>query len=249
MGTPRSRKRCTPLITSAVRQGALHRLLNYAAWQLMKALWIADREGVHRSSACSTTTRCRLATSRTSCAAGCGPGPRHPRLEPDRRRPAVGQIPPAWSGRRRGVVTSLSGVSRLYDEDKLYDTIEELVAIADHGVSAAQIALAYTMGKPAVTSVIVGAHRGAACRQPLGRRPDAVGEEVDRPTRPRAAAALPVLAPGQQHERPAQPCRSHAASASHQGLTRSACNEPSGRSRATSSPRLRTPTLVNIDFR
>jgi aryl-alcohol dehydrogenase-like predicted oxidoreductase len=46
----------------------------------------------------------------------------------------------------------------VYDEDKLYDTIEELVAIgSDHGVSAAQIALAYTMGKPAVTSVIVGA--------------------------------------------------------------------------------------------
>ncbi len=46
----------------------------------------------------------------------------------------------------------------VYDEDKLYDTVEELVAIgADHGVSAAQVALAYTMGKPAVTSVIVGA--------------------------------------------------------------------------------------------
>jgi aryl-alcohol dehydrogenase-like predicted oxidoreductase len=46
----------------------------------------------------------------------------------------------------------------VYDEDKLYDTIEDLVAIGeDHGVSAAQVALAYTMGKPAVTSVIVGA--------------------------------------------------------------------------------------------
>ena len=46
----------------------------------------------------------------------------------------------------------------MYDEDKLYDTIEELVAIgADHDVSAAQVALAYTLGRPAVTSVIVGA--------------------------------------------------------------------------------------------
>ena len=46
----------------------------------------------------------------------------------------------------------------VYDEDKLYDTVEELVAIGgDHGVSAAQVALAYTLGKPAVTSVIVGA--------------------------------------------------------------------------------------------
>jgi aryl-alcohol dehydrogenase-like predicted oxidoreductase len=46
----------------------------------------------------------------------------------------------------------------VYDEDKLYDTVEEVVAIgADHGVSAAQVALAYTMGKPAVTTLIVGA--------------------------------------------------------------------------------------------
>jgi aryl-alcohol dehydrogenase-like predicted oxidoreductase len=46
----------------------------------------------------------------------------------------------------------------VYDEDKLYDTIEELVTIGeDLGVSAAQVALAYTMAKPAVTSVIVGA--------------------------------------------------------------------------------------------
>jgi aryl-alcohol dehydrogenase-like predicted oxidoreductase len=46
----------------------------------------------------------------------------------------------------------------VYEEDKLYDTIEELVAIgADLGVSAAQVALAYTMAKPAVTSLIVGA--------------------------------------------------------------------------------------------
>ena len=46
----------------------------------------------------------------------------------------------------------------VYDEDKLYDTVEELVAIgADHGVSAAQIALAYTLAKPAMTTVIVGA--------------------------------------------------------------------------------------------
>jgi aryl-alcohol dehydrogenase-like predicted oxidoreductase len=46
----------------------------------------------------------------------------------------------------------------VYDEDKLYDTVEELVAIgAEHGVSAAQVALAYTLGKPAVTTLIVGA--------------------------------------------------------------------------------------------
>src|SRR5205823_11262720 len=46
----------------------------------------------------------------------------------------------------------------IHDEDKLYDTIETLVGIAEsRGVSAAQVALAYTIGKPGVTSVIVGA--------------------------------------------------------------------------------------------
>ena len=46
----------------------------------------------------------------------------------------------------------------IYDRDKLYDTIEVLVEIGSaRGVSAAQIALAYLIGKPAVTSVIVGA--------------------------------------------------------------------------------------------
>jgi aryl-alcohol dehydrogenase-like predicted oxidoreductase len=46
----------------------------------------------------------------------------------------------------------------VYDQEKLYDIIEELVAIAEgYGVSAAQVALACTMAKPAVTSLIVGA--------------------------------------------------------------------------------------------
>jgi aryl-alcohol dehydrogenase-like predicted oxidoreductase len=50
----------------------------------------------------------------------------------------------------------------VYDQDKLYDTIEVLVQIGSaRGVSAAQIALAYIIGKPAVTSVIVGARTEA----------------------------------------------------------------------------------------
>ncbi len=46
----------------------------------------------------------------------------------------------------------------VYDEDRLYDTIEVLVGIgADHGVSAAQVALAWLLGRPAVTSLVIGA--------------------------------------------------------------------------------------------
>lgn len=44
------------------------------------------------------------------------------------------------------------------DPDKLYDTIDALVEIADnHGVSAAQVALAWLLGRPGVASAVVGA--------------------------------------------------------------------------------------------
>jgi aryl-alcohol dehydrogenase-like predicted oxidoreductase len=46
----------------------------------------------------------------------------------------------------------------VYDEDKLYDTIEMLVEIADNrGCSPAQVALAWILARPGVTTVIVGA--------------------------------------------------------------------------------------------
>ena len=46
----------------------------------------------------------------------------------------------------------------IHNREKLYDIIEVLIEIGSaRGVSAAQIALAYLLGKPAVTSLIVGA--------------------------------------------------------------------------------------------
>jgi aryl-alcohol dehydrogenase-like predicted oxidoreductase len=46
----------------------------------------------------------------------------------------------------------------VYDEDRLYDTIETLVELAEaRGVSAAQVALAWLLARPGITSVIVGA--------------------------------------------------------------------------------------------
>ena len=46
----------------------------------------------------------------------------------------------------------------MYDSDALYDTIEVLAGIgAQRGVSPAQVALAYTLGRPAITSVVIGA--------------------------------------------------------------------------------------------
>ena len=44
------------------------------------------------------------------------------------------------------------------DEDKLYDIVDTLMAVGEaHGVSAAQVALAWVLGRPGVTSAIIGA--------------------------------------------------------------------------------------------
>ena len=44
------------------------------------------------------------------------------------------------------------------DQEGLYDIVEALVQIGEeHSVSAAQVALAWTLGRPGVTSLIVGA--------------------------------------------------------------------------------------------
>jgi aryl-alcohol dehydrogenase-like predicted oxidoreductase len=46
----------------------------------------------------------------------------------------------------------------VYDQEKLYDTIEAVIAIAEQrGVTPAQVALAYLLHKPGVTSLIIGA--------------------------------------------------------------------------------------------
>jgi len=44
------------------------------------------------------------------------------------------------------------------DEDKLYDIVDALVEVGEaHGVSAAQVALSWTVNRPAVSTVIIGA--------------------------------------------------------------------------------------------
>jgi aryl-alcohol dehydrogenase-like predicted oxidoreductase len=46
----------------------------------------------------------------------------------------------------------------VHDQEKLYDIVEVLVEVGEaHGVSAARVALAWLLARPAVTSVIVGA--------------------------------------------------------------------------------------------
>jgi aryl-alcohol dehydrogenase-like predicted oxidoreductase len=77
----------------------------------------------------------------------------------------------------------------VYDEDRLYDTVEVLVQLAEaRGVSAARVALAWLLGRPGVTSVIVGARTDeqladnlAAASLQLSPEEEARLEEVSRP--------------------------------------------------------------------
>ena len=55
------------------------------------------------------------------------------------------------------------------EEDKLFDTIEVLAEIADaRGVSPAQLALAWTLGRPGIASVVVGARTEEQLADNLG---------------------------------------------------------------------------------
>jgi aryl-alcohol dehydrogenase-like predicted oxidoreductase len=132
---------------------------NYTGWQLMKSLWISDRDRLESfvSQQIYYSLQARDAEHE---------------LVPVSIDQGLGIL--VWSPIAGGL---LSGKYRrgqqapegsrhlgdwdeppVHDEDKLYDTVEALVAIGEaHGVSAARVALAYLLAKPAVTSLIVGA--------------------------------------------------------------------------------------------
>ncbi|MDQ1583692.1 MAG: hypothetical protein QOF36_1746 [Microbacteriaceae bacterium] len=132
---------------------------NNTAWQLMKALWTSDRNGTEKyvSQQIYYSLQARDAENE---------------LVPISIDQGLGIL--VWSpiaggllsGKYRRGVEAPAGSRHLtewseppvHDEDKLYNTIETLITIGNgHGVSAARVALAYIIGKPAVTSVIVGA--------------------------------------------------------------------------------------------
>jgi aryl-alcohol dehydrogenase-like predicted oxidoreductase len=57
----------------------------------------------------------------------------------------------------------------VYDQERMHDIIDALVGVAEQrGTSPAQVALAYLLGRPAVSSVIVGARTEAQLADNLG---------------------------------------------------------------------------------
>jgi aryl-alcohol dehydrogenase-like predicted oxidoreductase len=135
---------------------------NYAAWQLMKALGTAARLGLPRfaSQQIYYSLQAREAEYELiplSVDQGLGVlvwsplagGLLSGKYRRNQQAPAGSRQLTDW------------GEPPVYDQERLYDTIDVLVQIAErHVVSAAQVALAYTLGKPAVTSVIIGARTG-----------------------------------------------------------------------------------------
>jgi aryl-alcohol dehydrogenase-like predicted oxidoreductase len=132
---------------------------NYAAWHLMKALGISERDGLSRFVSQQIYYSLQARDAETE-------------LVPVSIDQGLGIL--VWSpiaggllsGKYRRGVDAPAGSRHLgewdeppvHDEDKLYDTIEALVGIGEaRGVSAARVALAYLLHKPAVTSLIVGA--------------------------------------------------------------------------------------------
>jgi aryl-alcohol dehydrogenase-like predicted oxidoreductase len=132
---------------------------NYAGWQLMKALGTAARHGLPRfvSQQIYYSLQAREAEYE---------------LIPSAVDQGLGVL--VWSPLAGGLLTGRyrrdqqpSAGSRqltewgeppVYDREKLYDTVDVLVEIGRaHEVSAAQVALAYLLGRPAVTSVVIGA--------------------------------------------------------------------------------------------
>lgn len=130
---------------------------NYSGWHIMKALQAADKRQAERfvSQQIHYTLHSREAEYE---------------LVPISQDQGLGML--IWSPLAGGL---LSGKYRrdggpqsgrhvggfreppVYDWDKLYDIVDVIVAIADaRGVSGAQVALAWTLGRPGVTSVIIG---------------------------------------------------------------------------------------------
>jgi aryl-alcohol dehydrogenase-like predicted oxidoreductase len=143
---------------------------NYAGWQLMKALGVSERHDYERfvSQQIYYSLQARDAEHE---------------LVPLSLDQGLGIL--VWSplaggllsGKYRRGVDAPAGSRHLgdwdeppvHDEDKLYDTIDALVEVGEaHEVSAAQVALAYTIAKPGVTSVIVGARTEQQLRDNLG---------------------------------------------------------------------------------
>jgi aryl-alcohol dehydrogenase-like predicted oxidoreductase len=163
---------------------------NYAAWQLMKSLGIAERDHLPRF----VSQQIYYSLQERSAEYELLPLATDQGLGTLVWSPLAGGL---LSGKYRRGQDAPEGSRHfggwdeppVYDEGKLYDTIDVLVEIADgHGVSAAQVALAWLLGRPTISSVVIGARTDEqladnlkAAELPLSDVERSRLEEVSRP--------------------------------------------------------------------
>jgi aryl-alcohol dehydrogenase-like predicted oxidoreductase len=163
---------------------------NYASWQLMKALATSERLSLPRfvSQQIYYSLQAREAEYE---------------LIPLAVDQGLGVL--VWSPLAGGLLTGKyrrnvepSGGSRqltdwneppVYDRERLYDIVDVLVGIGEQrGIPAAQVALAYTLGKPAVTSLVIGARTEEQLASNLAaaslRLSDAEHDALDKASEP-----------------------------------------------------------------
>jgi aryl-alcohol dehydrogenase-like predicted oxidoreductase len=132
---------------------------NYAGWQLMKALGVAAREHLPRF----VSQQIYYSLQERSAEYELIPAAIDQGLGTLVWSPLAGGL---LSGKYRRGQNAPEGSRHVgnwdeppvYDEAGLYDTIDVLVEIAEgHGVSAAQVALAWLLQRPSISSIVVGA--------------------------------------------------------------------------------------------
>ncbi len=146
---------------SLVRSGKVRYLgcSNYTGWQIMKALGVAERQGGPRY----VSQQIYYSLQARDAEAELVPVSVDQGLGILVWSPLAGGL---LSGKYRRNQPTPEGTRRfegwdeppVYDEDRLYDTVDVLVEIGTaRGASPAAVALAWLAARPAVTSVIIGA--------------------------------------------------------------------------------------------
>lgn len=168
---------------------------NYAGWQLLKALGVADRHGYQRfvSQQIFYSLQAREAEYELI------PAALDQGLGVLTWSPLAGGL---LSGKYRRGAADPEGSRRLAgwseppvrDEEQLYAIVDVLVAIAqERGVSPAQVALAWLLRRPGVTSLIVGARTDEQLADNLRAAELRLSDEET--TRLDTASQLPLLYP------------------------------------------------------
>jgi aryl-alcohol dehydrogenase-like predicted oxidoreductase len=132
---------------------------NFSGWHLMKALWTSEKTGTERfvSQQIHYSLQAREAEYE---------------LLPVSIDQGLGIL--VWSPLAGGLLTGKYGRNKqppegsrhlnqwneppIYDEGRLWDIVDAVVAVAEgRGIPPAQVALSWLLGRPAVTSLVIGA--------------------------------------------------------------------------------------------